>query len=389
MKSFEAFINDMGARQRSARTKFDMLVYGVEDNDALFNRYADTFKEEHYAYDNGNWGVDKNRLTPTEVILPGGIVSKLHIRHESPLHLVDDNGTLLIFNGREELSEFHFLPRPQFWNCMTSNGTPTKRLAQMYGLNCLNFNIFSGCEFQIRKQGCKFCSVQSTVQRNEPVKIKKSAAELADVCRLASEHDGLDYIIITGGSYLDGDSEFDAHIEVVKAIRYNLPWNGRVKGNVSMMPPRSKEKLIELYNNGIDNPSFNMEVWPESAFKEICPGKAKYAGFQKMLDSLKILVTYYGPGLVWSNFVAGITPLEDLKSGFVFMAEHGIVPGANIYHAEVNSVLGTSPGRVKKEYIANLYSFASELYKKYNYKPFFNASVLRNSLANEFYEGLL
>lgn len=30
-----------------------------------------------------------------------------------------------------------------------------------------------------------------------------------------------------------------------------------------------------------------------------------------------------------------------------------------------------------------------ELYYKYDYKPFFDAGVLRNSLANEVYEGLL
>jgi hypothetical protein len=165
MKTLESFINNIGARKKSAQAKFDLLVYGVEDNSALFSRYVDTFKEEHYAYDNGNWGVDKNRLTPTEVVLPGGIVSKLHIRPESPLSLVEDNGILLICNGRKELSEFQFLPRPHFWNYTTSDGTPTKRLAQMYGLNCLNFNIFSGCEFHAQKHGCKFCSVQSTVQR--------------------------------------------------------------------------------------------------------------------------------------------------------------------------------------------------------------------------------
>ncbi|MDR1353852.1 MAG: hypothetical protein LBK05_11290, partial [Treponema sp.] len=202
-------------------------------------------------------------------------------------------------------------------------------------------------------------------------------------------NDSLDFIIITGGSYLDSDKEFNAHIDVIKAIKNHLPWNGRIKGNVSMMPPKSSERLMELYENGIDNPSFNMEVWPKETFTKICPGKEKYVGFDKILDSLKILVKYYGHGLVWSNFVAGITPIEDIKAGFSYMAENGIVPGANIYHAEVNSSLGTSVGRIKKEYIHELYSFTAELYTKCNYKPFFNASILRNSLANEYYEGLL
>jgi hypothetical protein len=388
-RTFKEFIDDASTKKRSAEVKFDLLIYGVQDNNKLFSRYSHSFKEEHYAYDNGNWGVDKNRLVPTEIILPGGIVSKLHIRPTSSLRLVDDNGILLICNGSNELSEFQFLPRPQFWDYKTTDGTPAKRLAQMYGLNCLNFNIFSGCEFHTQKLGCKFCSVQSTVWRDDPVKIKKKPLELADVCHLASTHDTLDYIIITGGSYLDSDKEFDAHIAVIKAVKDVLPWNGRIKGNVSMMPPKSEEKLIELYDNGVDNPSFNIEVWPEVAFGKMCPGKNKYIGFNNIIRSLKTLVKYYGEGFVWSNFVAGITPLEDLKEGFAFMAENGIIPGANIYHAEVDSAIGASIGRVKKEYIKELYLFAVDLYQKYNYKPFFNTSVLRNSLANEFYEGLL
>ena len=78
-----------------------------------------------------------------------------------------------------------------------------------------------------------------------------------------------------------------------------------------------------------------------------------------------------------------------MMDGFRFMAENGIIPGANIYHAEVKSIIGNSTGVIDKNYISRLYSYAAELYSKYNYKPFFDASVLRNSLANEFYEGLL
>ena len=81
--------------------------------------------------------------------------------------------------------------------------------------------------------------------------------------------------------------------------------------------------------------------------------------------------------------------IDDMKAGFSFMAERGIIPGANIYHAEVNSAIGRSIGTIDHEYVKKLYSFAAELYHKYDYKPFFNASVLRNSLANEFYEGWL
>ena len=86
-----------------------------------------------------------------------------------------------------------------------------------------------------------------------------------------------------------------------------------------MMPPKDLKKLDELYINKVENPSFNMEAWPKENFERICPGKAEYVGFEHVVESLMYLENMYGPGKVWSNFVAGIVPLEDFKDGFTFI----------------------------------------------------------------------
>lgn len=90
-RNVEKFIERKDERKNSANAKLKLLVYGVKDNPEIFKKYQSFFKEEHYAYDNGNWNVDKNRLTPSEILLPGGIVSKLHIRPDSPLTLALEN----------------------------------------------------------------------------------------------------------------------------------------------------------------------------------------------------------------------------------------------------------------------------------------------------------
>jgi hypothetical protein len=389
LDSSNNFIVNINQRKDSARAKLKLLTHGVQDNPRLFESLSFKFKEEHYAYDNGNWEVDKNRLVPTELILPGDIVSKVHFRPDSPISLRSDGDILIIEENGKTLTTFEFLPRPNFWNFNTSSGTPTKRLAQMYGKNCLNFNIFSACQFHYVGEGCKFCSVNSTVNRKDGVIIRKSANELAEVCDLASKHDHINNIIITGGSYLNTDREFDKHMEVIRAIRHKLPWNGRIKGNVSLMPPKTESKLVELYQEGVDNPSFNLEVWPQAAFDKICPGKSHYVGFSKIIKSFEILVQHYGPGQVWCNFVAGLVPLEDLIKGFDAISEMGVIPGANIYHPEVATDFGNSLSSPDEDFILRIYSHAANIYHRLGYKPFFDTAILRNSLANEMYEGLL
>ena len=389
MDYYNEFLKRTDERKKSAHVKLKLLVNGVKDAPEIFKELEGQYEEEHYAYDNGNWGVDKNRFTPTGLLLPGGIVSKLHIRPESPLSLLKEGDKLYVKNDvdNEILSEFLFLKRPKFWDYKTSKGIPTKNLAQIYGLNCLNFNIFSGCQFYNAGFGCKFCSVKNTVRKDNPVKIVKDPDELAEVAKIATENDDFDYMIITGGSHLDGDEEFDAYVKILEKIRYNLPWGGKIKGNVAFMPPKDLSKLKKLKELEVENPSFNMEVWPKENFQKICPGKDKYVGFDHIVDALLYLREIYGPGKVWSNFVAGIVPLEDMKAGFKVMAEHGIVPGANIYHAEVDSFLGNRLGKISEEYVLELYKYAAKLYHEYGFHPFFDAGVLRNSLANEAYEG--
>ncbi len=376
-------------RKNSAQAKLDILVYGIRDAPEIFAALEGKFKEEHYAYDNGNWGVAKSRLVPTEMLLPGDIIVKLHVRPDSPLSLTAEQGRIFVKNGSRYLTECMFLDRPNFWNFTTSQGTPTKNIAQLYGHSALNFNIFSGCEFHSVGKGCRFCSVRETVDKFSPIKRTKNIADLAETCELATRHDTFRYLIMTGGSYLDRNREFDRNIEILKAIRYKLPWQGKIKGNVSFLPPADFTRLSALAELEVENPSFNMEVWDKTSFFRICPGKAEYVGFEHMVQSLLYLAGIYGKGKIWSNFVAGIIPLSDIKDGFRFMAEHGIVPGANIYHAEVGSDIGKSLGTIDAGYIRELYSYAAELYHKYGYKPYFDAAVLRNSMANEFYEDLI
>lgn len=369
-----------------------MLAEGLQDDPQLFdwlwNEFG-PFKEDNYAYDNGNWGVEPGRRVPSERELPGGIVVKVHVRPWSRLRLVYSEGELLVVDGQNELSPARLLPRPAFWELCTSRSTPAYRLIQLYGATCVNVNIFSGCQYFRVDSQCQFCSVQPTQARFRQVVVRKSPDELREACALGVEHADIQWYLQTGGSHLNSDEEFANHVTVLRAVREVLPWGGRIRGNLSTMPPRDLKRLADLQEVDLDHPGFNLEVWPREAFEHFCPGKAAYVGFDHIVAAFDELARLLGPGRGWCNFVAGLVPLEDMKRGFDFVAERGIVPGANVYHPDVGSSLGDSVRSPSVAYIVELYRHAAELYHRYGYRPFFDSRVLRNSLANEAYDGLL
>ena len=98
------FAERIEERKNSARAKLSILVYGIQDAPEIFSDLEGNFKEEHYAYDNGNWGISKSRLVPTEMLLPGDIIVKLHIRPDSPLTLTKEEGRIFVKNGTRYLT---------------------------------------------------------------------------------------------------------------------------------------------------------------------------------------------------------------------------------------------------------------------------------------------
>lgn len=350
----------------------------------------ESVKEISRGYGDSQWKSVKGDRIPSELLLPGDIVSATHLRPDSPMKLELQNNSPIITENGKKVSDVSFLPRPKIWSHKTKSGVNMKRIANFYGRDCLNFNIYSGCEFWEIGLPCKFCSVKPTQLKYRGVEIKKQIEDIKETAELAFKlEDRIDFILVTGGSYIDGDKEIDMMINVLKEIQGVIPklWNRIIKGNGSLMIPETLEKLDELMATGIEHPSFNLEVWGKRYFNYICPGKAQTRGWDGILKTYEYGVSKFGRGVFWVNFVSGLNNINTLKKGFTYMAEMGVVPGSNIFHPDVGSVLGEKRKSPSTEYIIELFRHAAKLYHKHNYLPFFNEKCLRNSIANEAYLG--
>lgn len=382
--------------KKSAKLKLKLLLNGVKIDKSAFYGIGDIYKEYQYGYNDSNWiNHAQRQIIPSELVLPGKIVVAPHLRPNSPylIKRIGDTMYLIDENADDILSVIEYLPRPRIWDIKLSDGSKLKEYLNIYGTNCLNLFIVANCDFWDEGKPCVFCSLQPAQSFHREVVVHKSLDKIEEAITLAFENDNdLDWMIITGGSLKDRKLETNLYYNVLNIIRKHIPqkWSGKIKGNAALLPSNNKEDLERLYETGIEHPSFNMEVWGENLFKSYCPGKEKYASFKTLVETYGKAVNIWGEGLVWCNFVGGISPIQNLKEGFRFIADLGVVPGANIFHLDPGSV-GVKLGLAEpsEEYVIEMYQYLSSLYKEYGYRPFFNQSVLRNSLSNEMFYGWL
>ncbi len=382
--------------RNSAVLKLQLLLNGIRIDDSAFYGLGDIYKEYQYGYNDSNWIKQaKRQVIPSELVLPGDIVVAPHLRPSSPylIKRIGDSKCVIDERTGDSVSSIDYLPRPKIWDIELSDGSKLKEYLNVYGANCLNLFIVANCDFWNEGMPCAFCSLQPTQNLHKEVVIHKSLEKIEEAITLAFNNEkDLDWMIITGGSLMDRKLETKRYIDVLNVIKKHIPqrWNGKIKGNSALLPTSNENDLLQLFETGIEHPSFNMEVWGSDLFKLYCPGKEKYASFDTLVETYKKAVKIWGQGKVWCNFVGGISPINDLKDGFRFMADLGVVPGANIFHLDPKAVgvkLGLS--EPSEEYVYEMYDCLSSLYKEYGYQPFFSHSVLRNSLSNEMFHGWL
>lgn len=129
---------------------------------------------------------------------------------------------------------------------------------------------------------------------------------------------------------------------------------------------------------------FNLECFNKKIFKEVCPGKDRLYGYDRIIDALKYSVRIFGKGRVRTNFVLGSEPLGGLIEGVLKLAKEGIVSDYTIFFPRPGS-LWSRRRVLSPESILSFTKDLVSIYKKYNFKPFCCTLSSRSSIVNEMY----
>jgi len=231
--------------------------------------------------------------------------------HREPYILDVVDGKLVLIDEGEVLEEVTFWDRPDFYSKTTRNGTPMWQIATARPQR-ITINPGQKCHFwDTPGDGCKFCSIfhenrgSKTCERDEKYfeDVEDTVREaLKEKGRYASYH-------MTSGSTLSGkelfDDEVDLYIKTYQAAGRAI---GAPKFPVKLVASAfSKEQLQRMYDTtGITTYTTDLECLNEELFNWICPGKAKFVGYQEWKKRAYDAVDIFGPGHVNIGFVAGV-----------------------------------------------------------------------------------
>jgi len=222
------------------------------------------------------------------------------------------DGRLVLMDDGVELEEIEYWTKPDYYNLTTSTGIPMSNVVSARPQR-LYIMPSRYCHFWTDNQGCLFCDIVNNLKQQKseidlPTKLKPS--DVAEVVKEALKEPGrFTAVCLTSGSDFHGaapfDTEVDYYIEILKAVGENFK---TPKFPSQLIATAFNEKQLErIYKEtGIMSYTPDIEVLNEKLFEWICPGKARWVGYQEWKRRLINAVGIFGKGYVNTCIVAGV-----------------------------------------------------------------------------------
>jgi len=373
--------------QSPAHVKISTLCLGLSFPLDLFVDIKTEFYANQYVYGRTSKEALRTHRLPQALQLGNGVISAVLRRPNSPLSLKVDGERVFLVHGRNVVTELGLPERPAYFGRTLSNGMQTDDFIAVAGEAIPGFFLYPDCHYFSAGKPCKFCSLRHAR--------KTAGKEMADHFDLEivaeateifqhTKWKDIPIISITTGTLLDGDEGARYTSRVIRAMYDAL--DPKLPIHLLTMPPDSFE-LMHLYReSGVTSIAFNLEVFDQAVFEDICPGKAEYYGYDKLRHALEYAVNVFGPYNVFCGFVWGLETVESTLEGYRWCLDRGISVSSNVFHADQGSAFANCPQPDEQD-VLSLCRAQSKLYELYpKARPIFPVSM-RSTLDWEIHRG--
>lgn len=369
-----------------AHLKAELLSRGVTIAPQLLAHYGPPYLEKRRAYGNSDPLALRDATLPQEFyLLPENLIVAVNVREDSPWSL-DWDGEFFLAGPSGQRVAITFPRRPAFYDYTTDNGRELARIATLYGGGSLGLFIYGSCALVDMGKACQYCSIEPNHKHGVDFEkvIRPEQVEEAVELALSDAEAPLSQVMLNGGNFRDLDRSFLYYVETVKAAERAIARSGReVELHLIVYPPRDLELFHELADTQACV-AINSEVFDPDLFESYCPGKAVTAGQRHIFAALTRAAEVLGPGRAYSIIVGGLEDADALAAPMRRLAERGVVPVINVFHADPETPLARHPAPPREqivrmgEHLQGVYADLQEV------RPFY-LNCGRNSIDTEAY----
>lgn len=301
--------------------KLDLLFYGVRINN---NCYEQLKKNKDGKVNNEDYITTKGLL----IVLNDTVYVNAMININSPYFIDSYENSFVLYYNQEKICLINIIQPPDFAlnEEVLPNGKLITDFVNIHG-DRIRIQPIQGCANR-----CKFCDLNGLKYYLNPIK------DLDDAFSYAMEKVGFRHVLISGGSPLNNQEDFDYLNNV---YRYFGEKYGKSFPIDIMLVPRGlnvydnseesyKEFLIKLKEWNISGLSINLELYNDLYRKKYIPqkdlvGKGDYFKF------IKLAVEIFGKRSVRSCIIIGLEDIEDSLKAVEELSSIGCMPVLSPY----------------------------------------------------------
>lgn len=303
--------------------KMDMLFEGVRYSEALGQAATHAFPNFYpYRFEPGEPNPTGKSTTPIPYLMTTGDGTLARVkgsgRSRWSVAGAPQTGYRLVRDDAPAMAiPIAFEPLPGWMGRLTSDGFPMARTGLSLHGDMAVVNVAPGCEYFLHKvdgvsMRCAFCAYGAPDERlahlgqvvGQTSLPDTTCRRLQETLRAALAETPIRHIYLVGGSMTDWREEGRRFVQLAAAVR---PVSGDAVPLCCGSGALPLECLQQLHGEGlVDSVCFNLEVWSQPLFAKVCPGKDRYVGYHRWIESLENAVALWGRGRVYSAMVAGI-----------------------------------------------------------------------------------
>lgn len=257
-----------------------------------------------------------------------------HFVKNSPLTLDMQDEKIVVKKGNDILTYAETLPKPTFYDKNTADGTQMKEIGSIRA-DRLSISISRSCVFWANRDlRCKFCAIghnqeSSTVMRTLSQVLETVEAALNDPIRPCK------HLYLTEGALPGQDRGMHLYSTYIKGIKEHFD----IHVHLNPMPPKDATALDSVFRVGLDEISFNIEVFDEKTALEMIPCKCKVVSRSQYVESLDYAVGLFGERNVSSCLVVGLEDIHSVLNGVEFLMSRGVIPKLSVFRPTIGSLL--------------------------------------------------